>query len=104
MAFKNGFNCAKCPENNGEKGCPCWIDGMAETNIQTGEERISRGCLFTFLPRWLTLVIQASNRPAAAFESARNEIVKAINTVSDQQVYLLKQNQFPNRIVYKKNE
>lgn len=89
MAFKNGFNCAKCSETNGDKGCPCWIDGIVETNIQTGEERITKGCLFTFLPRWITLVIQASNRPAAAFESARNEIVKAITLATETNVRLL---------------
>lgn len=54
-----------------------WIDekvGLIETNIQTGETRLTTGCFYPIMARLYTYVIQASNRPAAAVETARNEI------------------------------
>jgi len=71
---KNAFNCAKCPGTGGEGGCPAWWE-VIETNAN-GEERINRGCGFAMLPTFLIEVIKASNRPAAAVESTRNEIAQ----------------------------
>jgi len=73
MNYKNPFECKECPES--EKGCPCWTE-LLETNIQTGEERITKDCLFRLMPRLIVEVIKASNRPAAAIESTRNALVE----------------------------
>ena len=72
MNYKNPFECKECPES--EKGCPCWTE-LLETNIQTGEERITKDCLFKLMPRLMVEVIKASNRPAAAIESTRNALI-----------------------------
>jgi hypothetical protein len=48
---------------------------VLETNAATGEERAVRGCFYQVMPRLMVEVIKASNRPAAAIESTRNEIV-----------------------------
>lgn len=72
MSYNNAFNCKDCSEST--KGCPCWTE-LVETNIQTGEERITKECLFKLMPRLMVEVIKASNRPAAAVESMRNVLV-----------------------------
>ena len=72
MNYKNAFECKDCPES--EKGCPCWTE-IIETNLQSGEERITKDCLYKLLPRLMVEVIKASNRPAAAVESMRNSLV-----------------------------
>lgn len=71
-------HCEKCRWKGGA-GCPFWIDrqaGFMETNVATGEERFVEGCFFQVMPRLMVHVVQASNRPAAAIESTRNEIAK----------------------------
>ena len=76
MNYKNPFECKECPES--EKGCPCWTE-LLETNIQTGEERITKDCLLKLMPRLMIEVIKASNRPAAAMESTRNTLLECLN-------------------------
>ena len=76
MNYKNPFECKECPES--EKGCPCWTE-LVETNIQTGEERITKDCLLKLMPRLMIEVIKASNRPAAAIESTRNSLLESLD-------------------------
>lgn len=74
----------RCPKNNDpERGawCPCWWEWL-ETNVATGEERLNKDCGLRAAPVFLTEVIKASNRPAAAVESARNEIVKGFGRIA----------------------
>lgn len=75
-------NCEKCVQYPGPKNlCPAWIrpeNGFIETNVATGEERIVQGCFYQVIPKLMSHVVAASNRPAAAFESMRNEINTAI--------------------------
>jgi hypothetical protein len=75
MNYRNAHNCRKCPQRNDADGCPDWWE-WAETNPATGEDRIQKMCGRQALPKFLVEVIKASNRPAAAVESTRNEIVK----------------------------
>lgn len=75
--FKNAFKCHKCPGNSTETGCPMWWE-VLETNMQSGEERLRKGCGYTMQQTFLIEVLKASNRPAAAIESMRNEIVNSI--------------------------
>ena len=74
MNYRNAWNCKRCPERNDEQGCPAWTEYMQELP-STGEQRLRKECLFQALPVFLVEVIKASNRPAAAVESTRNEIV-----------------------------
>lgn len=70
--------CAKCPHAFRAEGCPLWIDaenGFMETNVQTGETRILEGCFPQVFPKIMAHVVRAANRPAAALESWRNEMV-----------------------------
>ena len=76
MSYKNPFECKDCPES--EKGCPAWTE-IVETNIQSGEERITKDCLLKLMPRLMIEVIKASNRPAAAIESTRNSLIDSLN-------------------------
>ena len=72
-----------CPRNNDPKSgkyCPVWME-MIETNVQTGEERVTKDCGFKLQQRLMIEVIKASNRPAAAIESTRNEIAEGFNKV-----------------------
>lgn len=53
-----------------------------ETNIVSGEERFIVGCFYQVIPRLMVELVKASNRPAAAIESTRNEIVKGFATLA----------------------
>jgi hypothetical protein len=73
MAFsKHAFDCHHCPSKGGENGCPAWWETIWEK--ADGETQLVRGCGWEQLPHYITELIKASNRPAAAVESTRNEI------------------------------
>lgn len=76
MRYKNAWNCKRCPQRNDENGCPAWVEYTQE-NAQ-GEQRVQKECLFQALPLFLTETIKASNRPAAAIESTRNELAEQL--------------------------
>lgn len=73
MNYCNAWNCKRCPERNDEQGCPAWTEYTQELP-STGEQRLRKECLFQALPVFLIEAIKASNRPAAAVESMRNEM------------------------------
>jgi hypothetical protein len=90
----NPNTCKFCPYKY-EEGCPDWVDeswGLVETNIQTGETRLTTGCLKHIIVRTLGQMFAACNRPAAAIESTRNEIVvgftKVAEALNKQQEYI----------------
>ena len=73
MAYsKHAFNCQKCPGKAGDNGCPMWWT-TTWTNA-AGELKTKASCGYEQLPEFLIEVIKASNRPASAIESTRNEI------------------------------
>lgn len=77
MDYRNAWNCKKCPGRNDDQGCPAWIEYTQE-NPSTGEQRLRKECLFQALPVFLIEVVKASNRPAAAVESMRNEVANGM--------------------------
>lgn len=84
MSHQAAFQCRRCPQNNDpERGpsCPAWWEWVEE-NTATGETRIERMCGWQGMPKFLTEVIKASNRPAAAIESTRNEIVSGFQRIA----------------------
>ncbi len=85
MNHQAAFRCSKCPRNaDPERGdsCPAWWEWTAE-NIQSGETKIVRMCGWQAMPQFLTEVIKASNRPAAAVESTRNEIATGLGRIAE---------------------
>lgn len=79
---------AVCPQNNDpSRGayCPTWWEASL-VNVQTGETALRKECGWSLLPVFLIEVIKASNRPAAAIESTRNEIAEGLARVT-QSVY-----------------
>lgn len=75
-----------CPRNNDPRSgtyCPAWTE-YVETNIQTGDEKITKECMFQALPKFMIETLKASNRPAAAMESTRNELAKGFSEISRQ--------------------
>ena len=81
IAYKNAFNCKKCPGTSDETGCPYWWEFTA-FDQHTGKEILRKQCGITALPKLLTEVIIASNRPAAAIESLRNHAMKSAATLN----------------------
>ena len=76
---------AVCPQNNDPaRGnyCPAWWESLV-TNVMTGEERVNKSCGWQQLPVFLIEVVKASNRPAAAIESTRNEIAAGMERVAN---------------------
>jgi hypothetical protein len=80
MNYGNAWKCAECPEKNDEQGCPAWME-LVETNDK-GEVRINKTCLLAYFPQLVMQLIKAANRPAAAVESCRNEIVLGFGVVA----------------------
>lgn len=83
MAYAKAFKCQECPEKSGPEGCPCWWE-MIETQGGSGEQRLKKGCGLSqeMLLCALIEVIKASNRPAAAVESCRNEIAQGFQVMA----------------------
>lgn len=77
--------CERCPHRYSKTGCPCWITpehGFLEENVQTGETRIVQGCFYSVIPKLMSHVVAAANRPAAAMESFRNETIRGFGMVA----------------------
>lgn len=85
MAGKCMLIGAECPRTNNTEAkryCPAWSDGVVWRNAQTNEERVVN-CSFQAMMPAMVEVIAASNRPAAAVESTRNEIAKGFQRVAN---------------------
>lgn len=61
-------------------GCPLW---WVTRWTNGSEEKEIAQCGLVQLPHYLTEVIKASNRPAAAIESTRNEIAVGLARVAE---------------------
>lgn len=75
----------ECPRTNNPEAksyCPAWADAVVWTNVQTGEEKVVN-CSFAMMMPGMIEVIKASNRPAAAVESMRNEMARGLQTLAE---------------------
>jgi len=74
--------CERCPNRYSEHGCPAWVraeQGIIEEDPNVpGSARVTTGCMWPHLPRWLAHGIAAGNRSAAAIESNRNAMDKTL--------------------------
>ena len=80
---KRAHQCYRCPKDgagDNSNGCPKWWKTV-QTNIQTGEVKVWEECGDVQIATYLTEVIKASNRPAAAVESMRNEMVVGLGKI-----------------------
>ncbi len=77
---KYAFDCAKCPGKSGDGGCPMWWRTVWTQPSATGLDavKVVESCGYEQLPQFLIEVIKASNRPAAAIESMRDETTGAL--------------------------
>lgn len=55
---------------------------LVETNVETQQERITKCCVFAYFPRLVVELIKSANRPAAAVEGFRNEIVQGFQVLA----------------------
>ncbi len=81
MKYKNAFKCDDCPEKAGEEGCPAWNE-IIMTNIQSGEDKIVKGCNFQLMPFIMTEAIKASHTSASTFAAIKNEIARGYSLIS----------------------
>lgn len=70
------FKCRACPEKQ-DDGCPAWME-IVERNVQTGEARVTKGCLFPHLPRLLMYSEHAANVIAGETSRMRRGIGAAL--------------------------
>lgn len=77
---------AECPRTsdpNAKRFCPAWSDaGVIWKHAETGAEKVVN-CGFRAMLPGMVQVIAASNRPAAAIESTRNEIAKGFERMGE---------------------
>ena len=80
MNYKNAWKCKKCPQNNGETGCPMWWEVVMK-NDETGQTKVEKGCGFQILPSMMALVSTNSLHSVAASYDMRNKVVKNVGKV-----------------------
>ena len=78
--YKNAFKCKKCPQSNGENGCPMWWEFMA-FEIGSSKEELKKMCGYQALPIFLIETVRASNRPAAELGALRTAFVNKMEQV-----------------------
>ncbi len=81
MKYKRAFKCHECPEKTGEEGCPAWNE-IIMTNVQTGEDKIVKGCNFQLMPFIMTEAIKASHVSANTFADIKNEIARGYSLIA----------------------
>lgn len=79
--YKNAFKCHKCPQSNGEDGCPAWNE-VIMTEAQSGEQKIVKGCNFQLMPWIMTEAIKAANVSTGTSADIKNEVAKGFALVA----------------------
>jgi len=78
MNYKNAWKCHECPQRADEEGCPCWCDGIVETD-GNGVERVYSGCLFPIFMRSISATIKFSNLAASEVSATKEEIARGLS-------------------------
>lgn len=73
MNYKNANKCRKCPQSNGENGCPHWME-ITMTN-DNGEYKTDKACGHVLMPKLLMMTVNAANRTTEQISKVQNEIV-----------------------------
>lgn len=72
--YKHAFQCKRCPKNSTENGCPLWWE-IIEENLQTGASRVTKGCGYAMLPKFLMEVVKSGNLASEHASQARNAMI-----------------------------
>jgi len=81
MNYENAFNCKDCPESNGKKGCPAWLDIIEEND--KGEIRATKTCLLTYMPQFIKMLTRSDNRVTENVSKINNNVSKVNNTIAN---------------------
>lgn len=76
MNYKKAFKCSKCPQSNGEDGCPMWWEIVLKNDV--GETKILKQCGYQTLPELIVEGIKSADHSAAASYEARNQVMDAV--------------------------
>lgn len=71
--YSRAFQCAKCPKNGDESGCPMWWEIITE-NVISGEVKVAKDCGFRLLPQMMVEVIKATNRSTENSNHVANKL------------------------------
>lgn len=80
MNYKNANKCNKCPQSNGENGCPHWME-ISMVN-ETGGQKIDKACGHVLMPQLLMMTVNAANRVTEQVSGVQNEIANGFTTVA----------------------
>ena len=80
MNYKNAFKCKKCPQSDGESGCPMWWEMML-TNDVTDEKKLEKACGYALMPQLLILNYKQATHSVFAAYDMRNKVVKNVSKV-----------------------
>lgn len=81
MNYKNANKCHKCPQSNGENGCPHWME-ITMKNDQSGEMKIDKACGHVLMPKLLMMTVAAANRTTEQVSKVPGAIVESLLKVS----------------------
>lgn len=76
MNYKNAFNCKKCPQTNGENGCPNWWE-MVMTN-HLGEQKVEKACGYQMTPQLIIQMCKQAEHTTYAAYDMRNKVVENV--------------------------
>ena len=80
MNYKNANKCHKCPQSNGEKGCPHWMEITMKND--TGGMKIDKACGHVLMPTLLMMTVNAANRTTEQVSGVQGEIAKGFEVLS----------------------
>lgn len=79
MNYSQAFNCKKCPQSNGENGCPLWWEIILSNNLN--EQKIEKNCGYQLLPQMIVLVCKQTEHTTYAAYSMRNSVLETVGKV-----------------------
>jgi len=98
--YEGALDCAQCPQSNGPKGCPVWLETTA-TEFKTGEIMIKKGCGFQMIPMFLMDIAKIEDTRAGEISDMKRAVVEQVTKAS--LLYLDRQNDKKNSIPGKPN-
>lgn len=79
--YKKAMNCKKCPQSNGEDGCPVWLETTL-TEQSTGSIKVQKGCGFQMIPMLLVNIAKVEDTRAAEVSQMKKEVVDSVTKAS----------------------
>lgn len=98
--YEGALDCASCPQSNGPKGCPVWLE-VVSTEFQTGNTVIKKGCGFQMIPMFLMDIAKIEDTRAGEVSAMKEAVVDRVTEAS--LLYLEKQRDKKESISGKSN-